>query len=190
VLLSYRVKRVVSDRFGGEWARSAFRKNRITVAEAEQSASQAYIDFLPMLNSGQVDLIQNDRLVAQLTSLERSPRRGAHDAVDHPKGSHDDVANVVALLCTTIGARRHASDLDYSEATDLSRAWWSIARCSRAMALVDASRNFNPRRMKMNRTYSKSRNRGINHNGSGAKDPASTQATGGGGGGRSGGRAR
>jgi hypothetical protein len=40
------------------------------------------------------------------------------------------------------------------------------------------------------RVQSKRRNRGVNHNGSGATNPGSSQATGGGGGGRGGGRAR
>ena len=115
IMRSYRCKRWVSDRFGGEWVKSSARRNGIATVEADRSASQAYIDFLPMINSGQVDLLDSAKLVSQLTSLERSARRGAHDSVDHPKGSHDDVANVVALLCTLIDGKSYASNRDYQE---------------------------------------------------------------------------
>jgi hypothetical protein len=115
IMRSYRCKRWISDRFGGEWVKSSARRNGIATVEADRSASQAYCDFLPMINSGQVDLLDNARLVSQLTSLERSARRGAHDSVDHPNGSHDDVANVVALLCTMIDGKSYASNRDEQE---------------------------------------------------------------------------
>ena len=69
IMRSYRCKRWISDRFGGEWVKSSARRNGIATVEADRSASQAYCDFLPMMNSGQVDLLDNARLVSQLTSL-------------------------------------------------------------------------------------------------------------------------
>ena len=42
-------------------------------------------------------LPRNDRLVRQLTSLERTTARGSgRDNIDHPPGQHDDVSNCVA----------------------------------------------------------------------------------------------
>jgi len=38
----------------------------------------------------------NDRLVAQLVSLERRVARGGHDSIDHPRDRHDDLANAIA----------------------------------------------------------------------------------------------
>ena len=48
---------------------------------------------LPLLNGGRVDLLDNDRLVAQICGLERRTARGGRDSVDHGPGGHDDLAN-------------------------------------------------------------------------------------------------
>jgi hypothetical protein len=52
--------------------------------------------FLPLLNSGRVDLLDNPTLITQLCSLERRTARGGRDSIDHAPGGHDDVANAVA----------------------------------------------------------------------------------------------
>ena len=51
---------------------------------------------MPLINSGAADLLEHDRLVMQLTSLERRTSRGGRDAIDHAPGAHDNVANAVA----------------------------------------------------------------------------------------------
>jgi hypothetical protein len=56
-----------------------------------------YQGFLPLLNSGKVELLDNAVCVAQLANLERKTARGGRDSIDHPSGAyHDDVANSVA----------------------------------------------------------------------------------------------
>jgi hypothetical protein len=52
-------------------------------------------------NSGAVDLLEHDRLVMQLTSLERRTARGGRDSIDHAPGAHDDIANSVAGALVT-----------------------------------------------------------------------------------------
>ena len=52
--------------------------------------------ILPAINSGLVDLLDNDRLVAQLVGLERRTARAGKDSIDHAPGGHDDLANAVA----------------------------------------------------------------------------------------------
>ena len=51
--------------------------------------------------SGAVGLLENDRLVVQLSSLERRTARGGKDSIDHAPGTHDDLANAAAgaLVC-------------------------------------------------------------------------------------------
>jgi hypothetical protein len=58
--------------------------------------SGLYSAFLPLLNSGCVELPDNPRLVLQLSSLERKTARGGRDSIDHPSGGRDDIANAVA----------------------------------------------------------------------------------------------
>jgi hypothetical protein len=54
--------------------------------------------LLPLLNSGRIELLDQPKLVAQLTNLERRTARGGRDSIDHAPGGRDDCANVVALL--------------------------------------------------------------------------------------------
>jgi hypothetical protein len=97
VLKSYRCHRVSGDRFGGEFPREQFNKRGVRYEPSERNKSEIYRDFLPLLNSGNVVLPRNDRLIRQLTSLERTTARGSgRDNIDHPSGQHDDVANAVA----------------------------------------------------------------------------------------------
>jgi hypothetical protein len=97
LLKSYGLSSVTGDRYAGEWPRERFSEHGIRYEPAEKSKSELYIEFLPILNSGKADLLDNARLIAQLCSLERRTSRGTgRDSVDHPPGAHDDVANAAA----------------------------------------------------------------------------------------------
>ena len=98
----YRVARVEGDRFAGEFPRELFRRHGIHFAVADRSKSEFYVDLLPFINSGAVDLLDDDRLMSQLVGLERMPRRGSKDSVDHPRGGHNDLANAVAGALVTV----------------------------------------------------------------------------------------
>ena len=101
---SYKCARGYADKYGGEWVVEAFRKAGLHVETAETpTKNEIYIDALPMLNTRQVDLLDHERMVAQLTQLERSTVRGGRDRIDHPHGLHDDVANAVCgalVMCS------------------------------------------------------------------------------------------
>jgi len=100
VLKQYRCTTVYGDRYAGEYARKQFRKHGINYELSEKTKSQIYVDVLPLINSGAVDLLDNRRLVAQLVGLERRTSRGGKDSIDHAPGAHDDVCNAAcgALL--------------------------------------------------------------------------------------------
>jgi hypothetical protein len=105
LLKSYRLHSVSGDRFGGEFPRQQFNKRGIRYIPSERNKSEIYRDFLPLLNSGRVVLPRNDRLIRQLTSLERTTARGSgRDNIDHPAGQHDDVANAVAGAAVLAGS--------------------------------------------------------------------------------------
>jgi hypothetical protein len=58
------------------------------------------------VNSRRLELLDNDRLVAQLCSLERRTARAGRDPIDHPPGQHDDLANCVAGAVGSALSRR------------------------------------------------------------------------------------
>lgn len=101
LLKLYRISTVQGDRYAGEWVREHFRKNGIHYQHSEKPKSALYLDLLPIINSRAVDLLDDDRLVRQLVSLERRTGRGTgRDIIDHPPGQHDDLANAVAGAVT------------------------------------------------------------------------------------------
>jgi hypothetical protein len=104
LLKSYRISKVVGDRFAGEWPRERFGKHGITYEPSATPKSDLYRDLLPVLNSKKIDLLDNDRLVAQLVGLERKTARGGKDSIDHAQvqGAHDDVVNSVAGVCALV----------------------------------------------------------------------------------------
>jgi hypothetical protein len=92
-LKRYRVTTVRGDRYAGEWPRERFRVHEIEYRPADKPKSDLYRDLLPAVNSGLVDLLDHDRLTAQLAGLERRTARGGRDSIDHAPGGHDDLAN-------------------------------------------------------------------------------------------------
>ncbi|WP_208647049.1 hypothetical protein [Mesorhizobium kowhaii] len=96
VLLSYGIRRITGDRFGGEWCREPFRRRGIEYLLSEAPKSELYLALVPALNSGRIALLDDDRVIDQLVGLERRTSRSGRDSVDHAPGGHDDVANAVA----------------------------------------------------------------------------------------------
>ena len=107
VCKAYRVSRVTGDRYGGEWPREQFQKRQITYVLAEQSKSELYSAFLPLLNSHRVELLDHSLAINQLCSLERRTGRGTgRDIIDHPPKAHDDLANSLAGVLTQCLGRK------------------------------------------------------------------------------------
>ena len=93
---SYRVNKVVGDRFGGEFPRELFQKQGLLYEPASVPKSDLFRDLLPLLNSGRIILPRNDRLISQIVGLERKVGRSGRDSIDHAPHGHDDLANAVA----------------------------------------------------------------------------------------------
>ena len=74
---------------------------------ADLSKSEIYRDFLPRLNSREVDLLDVKRLRTQFLGLERRTARGGRDSIDHAPGAHDDVANAAAGVLVYLTRARH-----------------------------------------------------------------------------------
>lgn len=106
VLKQYGITSVIGDRYGGEWPRERFQRKDIYYEVADLVKSDIYRELLPLLNSGQVELLDNERCNQQLVELERRKGSKGRDIIDHPPRSHDDVINAVAgaLVSVTAGA--------------------------------------------------------------------------------------
>ena len=100
LLKSYGVTEVTSDRYAAEWVAEAFRVVGIDVRPSEQSASELYLELLPLIANGTAELLDSKRLAAQLCGLERRVRAGGKDLVTHYAGGHDDCAVSCAGVLT------------------------------------------------------------------------------------------
>ncbi len=106
LLKTYRISEVFGDAYAKDWVSEPFQKNGVNYRLAGMNRSEIYLSFLAAVMSGQVELLESKKLLHQLTSLERSPRSGGHDLIDHPSGEHDDVANSVAgVLARVVGGQ-------------------------------------------------------------------------------------
>ena len=100
VVKAYRCFEVISDRFSREWVKLEFEKQGVRVKFSPKSVSELYLDFLPLVTSRAVELLDNRRLIGQLGNLERRVRSGGRDLVTHFPGQKDDVGNAAAgVLC-------------------------------------------------------------------------------------------
>lgn len=96
ILAGYRISEVYGDKYAGSFPADEYRKHGITYKYTEKVRSDLYVDFLPICNSGRVELPNENRLITQLCTLERKTQRSGKDSINHPLDGHDDRANAVA----------------------------------------------------------------------------------------------
>ena len=118
----YRVRQVTGDRYAGDWPREQFRKRGIMYIPCDMPKSSLYQALLPVINSGQVELLDNARLRQQLLGLERRTGHSGRDSIDHSPGSHDDLANVCAGAVGIIAkASRMSRSLTWGRSANKSK---------------------------------------------------------------------
>lgn len=110
------------DRYAPGFVLEQARAHGITYRFSEWDRSRLYLELLPLVNAGQVRLLDVPELLRELRGLER--RRGAsgRDRIDHPSGQHDDVANACAgaLVLASREGCRPAFDISGGGANGLS----------------------------------------------------------------------
>lgn len=108
LLKLYGISTVYGDKYAGEFPRELYRNHGITYRTAAKTRSELYLDMLPGLNSGSIDLLDVPKLVTQIVGLERRVARGARESIDHAPNGHDDIANAVAGVMDLLLQRRPA----------------------------------------------------------------------------------
>jgi len=107
-LKRFGIRRVYGDRYSGEWVRESFRKLGIEYSVSPKPKSEIYGEILPDLNSGIIELLDNEKLKTQLLGLERRTTSSGRDIIAHGPRQHDDVVNAAAgaLVMLTKHKRR------------------------------------------------------------------------------------
>jgi hypothetical protein len=122
-LRGYHVTRVKLDNYAGRTFRSDFEAEGFGCDVYTKSASDLYEDLEPRLNAGEVELLDQARLVEELVALVW---RGGK--ITHLSSEHDDWANAAAGALLQAVARRSLEPVlpDYqsgpsAEAADLAK---------------------------------------------------------------------
>jgi hypothetical protein len=97
VLKRYGLREVHGDRYSGQWVVEAFQKTGILYRQTEQDKSVFYLGLEPLFAQGKIEILDHPELSRELQLLERRPRPGGKLIIDHPRGSHDDFANSLAI---------------------------------------------------------------------------------------------
>jgi len=124
IMKAYRCFEVTSDRFSRDWVKNTFRLHGIQVNFSHRSSSEIYLDFLPLVTSRAIELLDHKTLVGQLANLDRRVRSGGRDLVVHFPGRHDDVAVAAAGALTLAGVRRGGTVTAYQGLYDPIRNEW------------------------------------------------------------------
>ena len=105
----YGTKRATGDNYSADFVATAFEVNGIKYEKSEKPKSALYLELLPRLCSGEIELLDDELLVSQLARLERRTRSGGKDIIDHPPNCHDDLANAVAGVTVITAKRRRVA---------------------------------------------------------------------------------
>ncbi len=105
---TFGINEVTGDAWAGEWPRRAFAANGVHYRVFYLSKSAIYAALIPAINSQRVLLLDDDRLLSQLSGLQRRVTAGGRETIDHGPRAHDDVANAAAgaLVAVLRGTRR------------------------------------------------------------------------------------
>jgi hypothetical protein len=93
-LARFGIDRVTGDRYAANWVVNAFNARGIHYEASEIDKSAIFNECSALFAEQRVELVDDKRLLIELRLLERRPRAGGRpDAIDHPRGAHDDCAN-------------------------------------------------------------------------------------------------
>lgn len=87
---------VLGDAYASQWPVTAFAKHGITYQTAALNRSEIYLHALPAWTAGRVVMLDHAKAVDQLCGLKRKLLQGGKELIDHVRGAHDDLANVIS----------------------------------------------------------------------------------------------
>jgi hypothetical protein len=146
LLDGYGVSSARGDDYGADLTVAAFRRHGLAYrslklgdADGRQgklSRSEIYLNSVGLFTAGRVKLPDNPRLVHQLISLERrASRSSGHDAVDHPAGAHDDLANACCGCLVALAGKSAPLILKPAQLRQFAAAAPTRDRFARAAAM-------------------------------------------------------
>ncbi|RUV59644.1 hypothetical protein EOA85_11145 [Mesorhizobium sp. M5C.F.Ca.IN.020.29.1.1] len=128
----YGISKAIGDNYAGETFKYAFEGQQIQLKSSPLSRTEIYEAFEPLLNAGDIELLDVPKLQEQLLTLIV---RGAQ--IDHQPGDHDDFANAAAGVLTLDfekNAGRYSNSKGQQPVVNLGHANMKTRRDQRARA--------------------------------------------------------
>jgi hypothetical protein len=125
LLKVYGVVAVTGDNYAGAWPSTRFAEHAVAYEKAESVKTAFYLNGLPILTASRIKLIDNPRLLNQISGLNRRVARGGRESIDHQPSAHDDLANVVIALAVLLDQDRRPALIrrDRAEAAAPDPRW-------------------------------------------------------------------
>jgi hypothetical protein len=101
----YGCRSVTGDNYAGEWVAGAFRNAGLDYQRSELTASELFLEGLPIFTRGLASIPAHPDLLRELRLLERRTARSGRESVSHGPGGTDDFAN--ALFGAIVLVSRH-----------------------------------------------------------------------------------
>jgi hypothetical protein len=107
IIKSYGLTQCFGDNYAKLWPVERFAAHGVEYNRAVLAKSDIYLNFLPLINSHRVELLDNSRLAGQLCGLQRYTVRGGRDTIDHIPGHnfHDDLCNAACGALVYVAKR-------------------------------------------------------------------------------------
>ena len=109
-LQTYGLDVVTGDNYSAQLTVELFQKAGISYLRSDDSASELYLQAIPLFSTGILCAPDHPILRAELGGLERRTRVSGKDLVCHPPGGHDDLANAMCGAAVNAWRVRDMSD--------------------------------------------------------------------------------
>ncbi len=94
---AYGIHEVIGDYYAAQWPPEAFARHGLKYRRAGKPKSELYRELLPVFLAGTIEIPADSDLVRQLKLLQRRTGTQGKDVIEHPRGTHDDRANALAV---------------------------------------------------------------------------------------------
>lgn len=111
----FNVRRVLGDNYAAEFVANGFKRCALNYIRCKKPKGELYAELLPRLCTCEIELLDDEKAVAQLAGLERRTRSGGKDIIDHASGAKDDLANAIAGLAEAVCGKRKTAGALFSD---------------------------------------------------------------------------
>lgn len=141
LIKQYGLNSITGDNYSADLVVELFTKAGITYQRSIDSTSDIYLQAIPLFSTGKIEAPDHPILRRELMMLERRTRASGKDAIVHPNGLHDDLANAtcgavvnawrarsISFEGLAAGPRMITADHDGGLVSDFDHSWPELTK--------------------------------------------------------------